>query len=341
MGRHRGGTFVAALLALVAVQSGRAQEDLPPPQPVPPAASGVPQPACPLPGPPACAPFEDHNGPLLIGDPLLDRPDLPPPGWFSAVELDLLGPHLRNRLVHDVSIAGLFTDTVHLPTAPLDWVAAPRVELGYRFPQGAGAIVASYYGINTTGNALLTGFDPLGDATLRSRLETQVFDLDYANYQNALGQRWLFFWKVGARISHAFFDSQAVGPLIEQRVSNFYFGGGPHVSLDARRRLGGSGFSFFGRAEGAGNIGRLTQNFEETLSLGGVPTLGGAAKVSLIQWVPNTRVMAGLCWSPPRNCNWNFSAGYLFEGWWYLGEAQGSSASLTLNGVFFRGEWRY
>ena len=146
---------------------------------------------------------------------------------------------------------------------------------------------------------------------------------------------------MGGRLSHAYFDSQAVGPAVEQRTSNFFLGGGPHVSLDARRRLGGSGFSLFGRAEAAGNIGRLTQNFEETFSFGGAPFAGGAAKVSVIQWVPNTRVMAGVSWAPPRNCDWNFSAGYLFEGWWYLGEAQGSSASLTFNGVFLRAEWRY
>jgi len=31
----------------------------------------------------------------------------------------------------------------------------------------------------------------------------------------------------------------------------------------------------------------------------------------------------------------------VFEGWWYLGEAQGSSATLTLNGLFLRAELNY
>src|SRR5205823_12173821 len=115
--------------------------------------------------------------------------------------------------------------TVHLPTASLDWVAAPRIELGYRFAEGAGAVIASYYGVNTTGNALIADFDPLGAGALRSRLETNVVDLDYGNFQYALSQRWLLFWRVGARLSHAYFDSQAAGAILEQRTSNFYFGG--------------------------------------------------------------------------------------------------------------------
>src|SRR5262249_42661383 len=127
-------------------------------------------PACPPapcalpPAPPACAPYEDINGPVLIGDALLERPGTPPRGWFGAVELDFFGPHLRNRLVNTVDVAGLFTDVVDVPTPDLDWAVSPRFELGYRFAEGTGAFLMSYYFLTTRGSDVVTGFDPIGDA---------------------------------------------------------------------------------------------------------------------------------------------------------------------------------
>jgi len=36
-------------------------------------------------------------GPYFERDPLLDPPELPPPGWFADVELGVVGPHFKNR----------------------------------------------------------------------------------------------------------------------------------------------------------------------------------------------------------------------------------------------------
>jgi hypothetical protein len=99
------------------------------------------------------------------------------------------------------------------------------------------------------------------------------------------------------------------------------------------------GLALFSRVEGAGNVGRLSQNFEETFAVGGVPVLGGATRVSLIQWVPTVRAQLGMNWSPGPT--FNLLGGYVFEGWWYLGQAQGSGASLLLNGLFLRATWNY
>lgn len=344
--RIRGWLLTALLTWMGLTESVLGQETAPLPQPLPPEPPALSDaPALPssasLSIPSACAPFEDRNGPLLKGDLWLDRPDLPPPGWFGAAEVDILGPSLRNRLVNEVNVGGIFTDTVHLPSAPLNWVAAPRFELGYRFSQGAGALMASYYGVNTRGNSTIADFDPLGAAALHSRLETNVVDLDYGNYEYAISGRWLVFWKIGGRLSQAFFDSRATGALTQQHTSNFYLGAGPHAGLDLRRNLDVPGLQLFGRIEAGGNIGRLTQNFEETFAAAGVPAIGGATKVSIIQWMPNMRVMAGVAWMPRLNGCLTFSGGYLFDGWWSLGEAKGSSATLTLNGVFLRAECRY
>lgn len=352
--RFRGYCWIAAGVVLLSGWAAvRGQETAPPPKPLaaptdvlPPAAPFV-QPATalipppPHAAPPACAPYEDHNGPLLVGDPLLERPGYPKPGWFGAAEADLFGPHLRNRLVNTVDVAGLFTDTVHVPTADLCWTVSPRFELGYRLTEGAGEFVASYYFLATQGSATVVGFDPFGDAVLTSNLYLHAFDFDYANHEYSLGPLWDMRWRIGARLTNVFFDSQIQGPFVEQRTTNFFLGAGPHAGLDLRRRIAGTGAAMFGRVEGAGSLGRLTQGFEETFAIGGTPVVGGANRVSVIQWVPTVRAQAGMAWSPWCNTPLTISGGYVFEGWWYLGEANGSSATLTLNGIFLRAEWNY
>src|SRR5947209_3050618 len=68
---------------------------------------GPPTPVAPPPPvlvpPPPPPPFQDRNGPLLRGDPLLDRPPAQP-GWFGAFEVGVLVPHVKNRLTQDVPI---------------------------------------------------------------------------------------------------------------------------------------------------------------------------------------------------------------------------------------------
>ncbi len=73
---------------------------LPPPAPVP---GLLPSPE---PGQPGGISFEDCNGPLLRGDPLLDRPEFPLPGWLLAVETGAMVPHIKNRLTAQVPVAG-------------------------------------------------------------------------------------------------------------------------------------------------------------------------------------------------------------------------------------------
>lgn len=351
MCRRPGGSwvFLACWVSFVGTGPAAAQEEAPAPIPVP-AAPALPPPTtvppavllpAPVHVPPACAPYEDDNGPLLMNDRLLQRPGYPTPGWFGAAEVDFFGPHLRNRLINTVDVAGLFTDTVHVPTPDLSWTASPRFELGYRLTEGAGAFLTSYYFLATRGSAVVTGFDPFGDAALDSNLYAHVFDFDYANDEYALGPLWDMRWKIGGRLSNVYFDSQIVGPFVEQRTTNFFLGGGPHAGLDLARRFPRSGLTLVGRVEAAGNIGRLTQSFEETFTIDGAPVAGGATRVSVIQWVPTVRAQAGLAWRPWCNTPFTVSGGYVFEGWWYLGEARGSSATLTLNGLFLRAQFNY
>src|SRR5713226_4270301 len=77
----------------------------------------------PAPTPPySCAPLP---GPYFEPDPRLDLPPLPQPGWFTNAEVAIVRPHIKNRLTDVVQIGNLPPDTVHLPSAELDWTASP------------------------------------------------------------------------------------------------------------------------------------------------------------------------------------------------------------------------
>src|ERR1700722_13220891 len=81
--------------------------------------------------------LEDRNGNLLVGDPLIDGPNSDRLGWFATVEIDLLASHVHSELTAPVSV-GPISAQVSLPTARLDWTAAPRFEVGYRLGGGCG-----------------------------------------------------------------------------------------------------------------------------------------------------------------------------------------------------------
>jgi major outer membrane protein len=293
--------------------------------------------------PPAYSPYQDSNGPLLRGDPLLDRPGPGGPGWLFGAELDILAPHIKNHLSQSVSFDGFTPDTVHLPTAPLDWAGVPKFELGYRFDEGWGAFLLSYRFLITEGTAILPGFDLDGsDVPLRSRLNMNVVDLDYVSRELNIGSRWEMQWRVGVRLANVFFDSQAEGYFLEQKTSNYFFGAGPHAGLDLVRPLDFGGLSLFGRLELAAPIGQVHQAFEEAFVAQDGSIVGGATDVRSTQAVPTLGLQLGLSWAPRwRNHLCCYTFGYTFEEWWNLGDVAGSSASLTTQGFFFRGEFNF
>src|SRR4051794_27620248 len=87
----------ALALGLTLLLAATAAGQAPPPPPAPVAAAPWRlDPAGPGCGPPACAPYEDRNGPLLVGDPLLDGPACP--GWLAAVDVGVVVPHVRSNV---------------------------------------------------------------------------------------------------------------------------------------------------------------------------------------------------------------------------------------------------
>jgi hypothetical protein len=302
-----------------------------------PANTGVPD--CGCVGLPACAPFEDCNGNLLVGDPLLDRPEWPTPGLFEDLELGILKPHIKFALQEPVNVANLFTDVVAPTFTPLDWTGSPRFELGYRFPQAFGELVVGYRGLFSEGLGTLAQFD-FGPASVRSRLNLNSLDIDYGQREYGLGPCWDMKWRLGVRLASVYFDSQIGGIVEEQRATSDYIGAGPHAQLELWRQLGCDKLSAYMHLEAAALLGRVSQNFEETFVLGSA-ALGGATHVGFTQTVPVVEAQFGLCWTPLHDVPVRVSCGYDIESWWYVGRTDVSAADLWLQGVFLRGEWRY
>jgi hypothetical protein len=375
--RKARGHVLAVLLTLLAASTGYAQArfgvpaalsltpgDMPPPEPAYPVAPTapplVPPPAPPwkcapeIPpasiwpighpgGPPATAPFEDCNGPVLSGDSLVESPPNTP-GWIGAVELAGVVPHIKNRLTEPVTLTNGVTDTVHLPTAELGGRVMPTIVLGYRCDQAAGEFTISYRFIAAQNSqfvsaADLPAFAPTG-AAVKSRLDLQVLDLDYGSYEPSLGPLWTMKWKIGARGVIAYSDSQGFNDAVAQQTTNRFWGIGPHAALELRRWLGDSGVALFGRIDMSVPIGRLAQNYVDM-------TAPASGEARFFQNMPqlSLNVQFGVTWTPTDCDCFHVSAGYIYEHWWDLG-ALGAFApvarqELWIQGGFLRAEWNY
>jgi hypothetical protein len=352
--------------------SGGTLPSLPLPAPVsaPSAVQPIPPPApagCAVVNPPPlahCNPYEDCNGPLLMGNPCLDSPAWAPPGWFFGMELDIVGSHIKNRLIGQVGV-----DTLHVPTAELDWTVSPRFEVGYRFTQGAGELLLAYKFLSTSGTQKQTSFDStsdlgqtfnnfgpqfqgngigaviaplMGPIDLHTRLDINAWDIDYGSREYALWPCWDMRWRAGVRLAGVYFDSTESDGILQQKVSNFYFGAGPHIGLDLRRFIMGTEFQVIGRIESAFLIGQAWQTFEEQVYVPGYGLVFAANNRNNQQLVvPWLNVQLGVGWTPHNFDQFTFSAGYTFEAWWDFADVGDSRGNITDQGVFVRAELRF
>ncbi len=350
----RSGRVLLLLTALAAATTARAQtpEQLPAPLVTAVRESDAPSPSPftgpALPAPPLAPPAPTFApaplpGPYFEVDPLLDRPPLPPPGWFAEVDVGLVIPHVKNHLVGAVQLPGAANpDTVQLGSAPLDWTGFPRIEAGYRLPSGFGAFSLSYRFLDTDGSGV----------TLHSRLSLNEVGLDYGNSETSLWPNWDMKWTLGLRLLYAFFDSRAEGALaaaamsgtvVEQRESNWYAGFGPHVGLELDRQIAGTGLAVVVRGTGTLYLGRLRQVFFETATVPGGAPLSTDSATPVSQAVPAAGVFAGFRWQPPQWHEAELYLGYQYEHWWDIGKVNNTSSTAELNvqGIFVRAEWHF
>jgi hypothetical protein len=286
-------------------------------------------------------PPEPLPGPLVTQGYWRDRPNLPPWGWFATVEVDVVGPHVKNRLFEDVQFSNGLIDTVHVPMASLDWTASPRFEVGYRFANNAGQFSLAYRFLTTDGRATLSDFDPGVITTLHSSLEFNIVDLSYGSGYFTPCPYSDLQYTIGVRIAQAFFDSRATDAFGEARTTNHFIGAGPLAALEWWRRLDVPGLALYSRLEGAVPLGRIHQGFEEVLNLANNSRFGAALSQRQTQAIPTLSFDFGLGWTPQWSRFSRFSCGYHLERWWELGEVNNSSADVTTQGLFFKGEFSF
>lgn len=295
----------------------------------------------PSPGtPPLECPLQDRNGTLLWGHPLLDPPPAQP-GWFAALDVDVVGPAIKQHMIGQVPLGGVAAD-VQLPTATLGWTAAPRIEVGYRLPAALGELSVSYRLLATDGTGTISGFDAAGNGALKSRLDVQEVFLDYTSREFSLWPGVDMKAHVGVCLPSIFFDSQAVGTLRAERFSNYYFGAGPHLGFDFWHHLPVHGLDLFTRLEGIDTVGHVQQRFEESVASEG----SGSSFIKKVREVPMLHLDVGVGYTAPcPEKQLRFFVGYTLEHWWYLAQTfnidNPSRGELTVQGVFLRAEWGF
>lgn len=211
----------------------------PPPRLLPPGAGDA---TAPL-GPPLPA---DAPVPVLVPRPDLlfrqeDSPQDPappwrfaqPPGWFVGLEASPTLPHIDFRTSQHVGL-------------DLNWTVAPRFTLGYVFQHG-GALFLSYR--NLTSQATLENFSQSFSG--RIRLNANWLDLTYLSRPTVRWRNLGLQWEAGVRSAYLYADVRDAWPDTVVAVRDSFGGAGPHAGLRLSWWFGDSGWSLFGRLDGA------------------------------------------------------------------------------------------
>jgi hypothetical protein len=274
--------------------------------------------------------------PYALEDPLLDPPNLPPPGWFADVWADLVHPHLANELL------GVFTQPNGIPqvvrtgAAQPDWTVMPALSVGYRAGAGLGECSLLYRGFDSSGS---TTFGP---ALQRSQLRLDVVELNYANDELFPYPHWKFKPQLGLRYAWDYFDTTLNAPAdsvvgyTDRKSTNLSYGIGPHAGLLVGREIPGvPGLGFVGQIDLCGTLGWGKQQILQfsTPAQGGG---NGEVDQSASSYFQILTAQAGLNYQPPGFPSVQLFVGYTFEDWWSVGIIRQSGGSFSLEGVALR-----
>ena len=293
-------------------------------------------------------------------------------GWFATIEVGLLDPHINSHLNSgsniktpfltpstatgsvqtpvapgsSADVINLFGNPIILPVAPLDWAGAPRLRLGYRLADGAGDIQLDWRMVASQGTDTIPNFDAAGDGIVKSRVNVQQAKLTYGSSEfltNApsLNRTWAV--RYGLSAADIFFDSQAHGQqILEERASSNFAGAGLAIVFQWNKPISKTGFGLYGELDATGLIGWTQQRFRETIATTDVGPLSSSANLRLqSNGIGIFSVEGGFSYAPWQDRTWRFTLGYLWQRFWWVGATSDSNANLTLQGLFFRGEWRY
>lgn len=308
------------------------------------------------PAPPVGPPPPNLEQPYFVQDPLVNPPELGAVGWFADVDVGILKPHLLNHVALPVTFPDGRSTLVGVNAVPLNWTAAPRVEVGYRFASGFGGVALSYRNMTSEGSQGLIGTD--GPATLTDQLNVSVIDLDWVSNEYTQLWGWEMRVRFGLRYLNAYYATQANEPFAEaavgttfnqMAVSNSTWALGPHAGVDVRRRLNFWGLAITGFVDASDGWSRIRQNFfaASTTSASGAPQTGQFSAATDSS-APVLTARLGLTWEPAAYPTIHLFVGGQWDYWWNIGRngaffANGSNP----NGYFFdsgfvlRGEWNF
>jgi hypothetical protein len=247
------------------------------------------------------------------------------PGLYGAVDIGIVRPHVSARTAAN----DVLPMSLRVPVADQDWVPSPRVELGYRLPDGCADLRLGYRLLCDSG----TDSTVLGN--LHSRIDVNSIDLDYVSNE------WLvdvipdlirtlrpFF---GLRLASGYFSTELELPFTLRLTSQFY-GAGPRFGIEWRKPVQSSIEIYF-RGEATGLLGKTQQTATAAFLTGSTPWQSNAVGVLSAE--------LGVSWRPINADGFRMTAGYQIEQWWNIGRTDYGNADLTVQGIFLRAEWHY
>jgi hypothetical protein len=258
------------------------------------------------------------------------------PMFFVGLDLDILKPVFLDNLHQTVTLPDGTSNTLHVPRAELPWTVSPEFQFGYRLPDNAGEFLLAYRFLVSDGSSSLSS--DIGDFGVRTRLDMNIIDFDYNSGWLSPAPRWQWKWDVGARIAAIYYDTEVGNEFLYQSARNNFFGAGGHGGLQLERQLPVlPAFGFFGKIDGSVLIGKIDQHFNETTFDANGNLEGSILEQRKTQSVEELSFETGISYRPWNDETLRFELGYEYEHWFSLGNIDGSSASLSTQGVFLRG----
>jgi hypothetical protein len=297
---------------------------IPPPPPQPPDASN---------------PIYQPNDPGPNGWGPYGEPSLPD-RFFAFHEVDIVKPHIKAALTNPVTFPDGSVSQVQPPTTQVGWTGVPVFELGWAMPNSLGFFALNYRGFADQAHTEALGLDGTTYA-LRTRLDLNQLAFDYGLAPYSFAPRWDVSARIGIGLADVFFDNRAQNAVLTQYASNNYLGAGPHVRFDVRRHIGLlPGLDLYGRGDLLVLVGQIHQNYVQADVNPDGTTTQATDFLRKTQTVPAFTIQTGLSYSPPSQNRWRFTAGYVYEEWWFVGQIDGNvqRGQFNTNGIFLRGE---
>lgn len=280
-------------------------------------------------------------------DYVIVQEDESPSGWYVALGVGLVKPHINSRVTSGVPLDPALPTPVRLPIAPLGWTGMPDIKIGYRFAGSQDELRVRYQGVFSEGTQRFANFDPWGAGIVHSRLDFNMIDVDYVSREFinwAMGPAPARYLDIlfGLRTGNIGFESIGVGTqVLGQGMRNCFAGIGPHMGMDYTRSLFGSRLGAYLIMDTAGLLGSLKQQFFDVRILNNGGIAGGTLSRRDCIGVGTLAVEPGLRWLPFADTRFRIGIGYHWERWWYIGHTEVSNAELTIQGIMFRGEFSF